>query len=42
MAEFAYSGLNPRNMHLQATEAISGTASASKLHTLTLNAQGNA
>jgi hypothetical protein len=35
VAEFAYSGLNPRNM-LQAIEAISGAASASKSHTLTL------
>jgi hypothetical protein len=42
VAEFAYSGFNPRNMHLQATEAISGAASASKSHTLTLDAQGNA
>jgi hypothetical protein len=42
VAEFAYSGLNPRNMHLQATERISGAASASKSHTLTLDAQGNA
>ena len=42
VAELAYSGLNPRNMHLQATEAISGTASASKSYTLTLDAQGNA
>jgi hypothetical protein len=41
VAEFAYSGLNPRNM-LQAIEAISGAASASKSHTLTLDAQGNA
>ena len=42
VAELAYSGLNPRNMHLQATEAISGAASASKSYTLTLDAQGNA
>jgi hypothetical protein len=42
VAEFDYSGFNPRNMHLQATEAIRGAASASKSHTLTLDAQGNA
>jgi hypothetical protein len=42
VAEFAYSGFNPRNMHLQATETIRGAASASKSHTLTLDAQGNA